>query len=96
MNRGNNLSGLYVGMPLSLYFLDSKSKDWDNGVLFVGQFKSTYADIGLKIGFQQKLFDKGYIDLGCAFNTALFSSPQKIRPGYHWNVRPSIGIGFAL
>lgn len=96
LNKGNNLSGLYLSTPLSIYLINSKDRVTDNNVSTSGKYYSLFSDVGLKVGFQQKLFNKGYIDLGLSANTAIVSRPQKVRSGYEWNVRPTFGIGFAL
>ena len=96
LNKGNNLSGLYLSTPLSIYLINNKERITENNVLTSGKYHSLFSDIGLKVGFQQKLFNKGYIDLGLAANTAIVSTPQKVRAGYEWNVRPTFCIGFAL
>ena len=96
LNKGNNLSGLYVSTPLSLFLFNNKSRVTENNVSIDGKYHSLFSDIGLKVGFQQKLFNRGYIDLGLSANTAIISTPQKVRAGYEWNIRPTFGIGFAL
>lgn len=97
LNKGNNLSGLYLSTPVNIYLINNKDRTTDNNVsTYGGRYHNLFSDIGLKVGFQQKLFSKGYIDLGLSANTAIFNSTQKVRPGYEWNVRPNFGIGFAL
>lgn len=96
LSKGNNLSGWYVSTPLSIYHTGKKDRIAINLISSSGSSKNLLSDIGLKIGFQQKLFSKGYIDLGLVINHVIFSSRHKVCSCYQWNVRPTFGIGFAL
>ncbi|MBB3837266.1 hypothetical protein FHS57_001260 [Runella defluvii] len=96
VNKGNNLSGLYLSTPISIFLIHTQDQIVANTTSTSGKYHSVYSDVGLKVGFQQKLFNRGYIDLGLSANTAILSTPQKVRPGYQWNIRPTFNIGFAL
>ncbi|HAK76234.1 MAG TPA: hypothetical protein DCM71_04830 [Runella sp.] len=96
VNKGNNLSGLYLSTPISIFLIHTQDQIVANTTSTSGKYHSVYSDVGLKVGFQQKLFNRGYIDLGLSANTVILSTPQKVRPGYQWNIRPTFNIGFAL
>ena len=91
-STNSSLSGFYTGVSLMHFFTHYGSKS--NGI---GSYNNRYntLEFGLSVGFQQKVFKHGYVDLSLTAGRMI----HDFKANYEdkkWFLRPSLKVGFSF